>query len=1212
MALKRSRESIDQTTLPGIEIKRPPSLGFEHDQRSVSISVEAGPRNLGKAVKVIVPDFSDPHRPKTCLEVDFPIVPINALSRLEGNAGKPIYQMSKWWARRRSSVFRAMLLAAAMQAPTSVDENGAALLDEEGVPIPDETEAAKAVWDVYYANHQKANNFSTLKVLDCFMGGGTTLVEGSRLGFQVSGVDLNPVAWFVVKNELACTDPDAVSGFFRRIEAELKPVIQPFYVTGCPRGHVGRWFHLSTDDNQTMEMPADFDPLGIAPERLKEYRYEGPEIIYTFWAKHSPCSKPGCSHRTPIFRSPVIAEKKLGVKYVELHCKNCKTAFHAELGAARMAPSAERVVLENEFPFTELSQPFAKRLLDYGKGSAAECLDRAKELASMVGEEVGLKCPNCGEFAGQFLRDVLGQHSQAIRRSDIDKKHLHILPPRNGTKAVYTYLLIDPDWLSGSPGIDGSRAMGGYADAPLEESRLWFQSRLEHLRLIEVRGRIKLDEDISAPDVSGADDSAEKDLNGPAVDVGAEGEATLPDRKTFGLPHFVTLADGRRIDTRKGTVVAKATVACQFCGTKQNIIEGLRKAKHSAPLATYALQCVCPFCKEEGRVYDGRYFVAPNCRDVDRLVAALNLWEKEKVGSLAPFWPKEGIPFGWQTHYWSIPDHGYTHWYRMFNPRQLLIHALLLRTIMESGEVDVSVREQALGAFQQYLRNQCMFAFWNPQRDTIEPHFSNNNYVAKQLVTENCVFPQLGRGNWTSCSEKVIEALEWCREPWEPVVDGESAKSAKVLTLDPVIPDSATIECRSSSDLPDFPNESIDLVVTDPPFGDNFIYSEMANFFYAWLRIPFSKWYPSLGAAKDSPNSQEAVKNVAHHPDDADAFYQSMMTACWSEACRVLKRGGLMAFTFHHSEDGQWAIVLEALMDSGFYIEAIYPVTSDESKGENAEFGSKKIEYDMLHVCRKRLSEPVPVSWAKMRQWVKKELDRLKQLLASYLANDLSEADIRVILRGKALEFYSRHYGKVFTSADEPMHISHALAGINQLLDEGTGGADRPPSIVQPIAYQFLRLFNARSSYPSDEITKNLFGTAIRLKDLIDRGWIEERNRIVSVVPIADRFEFARLRPRKEMKTEIDQAHFLIGAAMPNSGVNLEQELSKDTWMLRKTVDAVLEWYSKMAISDQVRHAATLARTILRASVEKLRQQPGALEEQLSLFNDWEEADVRL
>ena len=63
----------------------------------------------GREVAVETVDFSDPDRPKTCLEVDFPIIPINQIAVIEGNAGKPIYQMSKWWARRRSSVFRSML-----------------------------------------------------------------------------------------------------------------------------------------------------------------------------------------------------------------------------------------------------------------------------------------------------------------------------------------------------------------------------------------------------------------------------------------------------------------------------------------------------------------------------------------------------------------------------------------------------------------------------------------------------------------------------------------------------------------------------------------------------------------------------------------------------------------------------------------------------------------------------------------------------------------------------------------------------------------------------------------------------------------------------------------------------------------------------------------------------------------------------------------------
>ena len=89
----------------------------------------------GKAVTLETVDFSDPNRPKTCLEVDFPILPVNQVAAIEGNAGKPVYQMSKWWARRRSSVFRSLLIAASTKAPE------------------DENLASKVVWDSYYANH---------------------------------------------------------------------------------------------------------------------------------------------------------------------------------------------------------------------------------------------------------------------------------------------------------------------------------------------------------------------------------------------------------------------------------------------------------------------------------------------------------------------------------------------------------------------------------------------------------------------------------------------------------------------------------------------------------------------------------------------------------------------------------------------------------------------------------------------------------------------------------------------------------------------------------------------------------------------------------------------------------------------------------------------------------------------------------------------------
>ena len=122
---------------------------------------------------------------------------------------------------------------------------------------------------------------------------------------QMYGNDLNPVAWFVVKNELAQVDPKEVQRLLDRIEAEVKPQIMPFYACDCPRGHKGKWTNKTTGK----VMGPDFDPLALTPKERSKYEYSGPEVIYTFWAKHGPCQATGCQHRTPIMSSPVIAVK---------------------------------------------------------------------------------------------------------------------------------------------------------------------------------------------------------------------------------------------------------------------------------------------------------------------------------------------------------------------------------------------------------------------------------------------------------------------------------------------------------------------------------------------------------------------------------------------------------------------------------------------------------------------------------------------------------------------------------------------------------------------------------------------------------------------------------------------------------------------------------------------------------------------------------------
>ncbi len=1191
------------------------------------------PPNLAKAIRLPVPDFSDPNRKLTCLEVDFPIAPINALSKLEGNAGKPIYQMSKWWARRRSSVFRSLLIAAGTEAPANPEE------------------AAKRVWDHYYCNHQKAGSFKTLKVIEPFMGGGTTLVEGARLGFQLTGVDLNPVAWFVTKNELACSDPIQVKTFFDQIEAEVKPLIQPFYTTTCPRGHKGRWIDVRTGK----AAPESLDAVDLPPERRKHYRWDGPEVIYTFWAKHGSCAgsqgQP-CGHRTPIFRSPIIAEKKLRTYYIPITCTSCGHAFNAELGETRMAPGAERVIVENEPPFTELSQGFAQRLKDYSKGNGTEKRQRVEELRALVDDEPGLTCPHCAAFAGDQVKNTIERHAKpSTSVGSIKKTNFDI-----GSRPVFMYLLIHPKWMEGTPGKDAKGVeYGGWAGADPKTTAAWWSARLEHLALVEVRGRVKLSEDESASieEVDSPDSDASE-----SGDTDEAGEDDAADRKLFGPPARVTLADGTLFDTRKGTVPGKSQFRCDADGNEQDMLTSVKQTGHTAPVAPCALQCHCPECDAEGYTYGGRYFAAPTNFDVQNLVAAEHEWLNRKDADLSGCWPTSpcwdaymmrangGVNDGW----------GYTHWWKMFNARQLLVHTQLLRaTDAAAPSQSLDVCEQILGIVQQYLRNQNMFCFWDFGYDKLVPMMSNANYHPKSQVVENCAFHTLGRGNLYSARDTVLNGLAWALEPWEVVLlpenSGSTKKSAKALCEDPATGGETALICASSSDLSSIAAATCDLAITDPPFGNNLFYGDLADFFYVWMRLPLLRWYQGMPERayfepERTPRAIEAVQNSVEHPDDreewesepvieeewldtirqavgdptlqideanplyrrepASQFYCNTLTACWAETARLLKPGGLMAFTFHHSADAPWVDVLEALFNAGFVLVATYPIRSDETKGAGGAFGSRKIEYDIVHVCRKRLDSPEPVAWAAMRRWVKAEAARYKELLEHVHGQDLTQADLMVILRGKALEFFSRHYGQVLTGDGQILGVRDALLGINLLLDDlvasGEEGALRPPDNVEPASRLYLSLFSVRADMSRDELSKTLRGTGVEPNDLQARGWLRVVGTKVHAKPIGERFTEFRVpgRTRKAvLKTDLDQAHFLIGLATLGSGLKFEDEMFSWGVNLKRSTDAILEWYSQTAKDKSIREAAERALRLVVA----WRNRPIGEEAQMPLFN---------
>jgi putative DNA methylase len=940
------------------------------------------------------------------------------------------------------------------------------------------------------------------------MGGGTTLVEGSRLGMQMVGNDLNPVAWFVVKQELANVDLEEVKKLLADIEAEVKPQIMPYYYCDGPQGEKGKWTHLPSNK----AMPADFDPLTISREQRKDYKYEGPEIIYTFWAKHGPCQVTGCGHRTPIMTSPVMAVKTLTVKHWAHTCGKCGEAFDVEEEAARMAPDAPFYVAPTESPYS--------------------VLDRKK----------GVICPHCG-------------HSAMVNLG------------KGKNKPVQLSLLVHPQWLAGEAKQDvHDQPYGGSAQDDVAATTRWDAARAAKIRLLEVRGAL--------PD-----------------------EVTDPETGASFAPE-------------KGTVPKRSNYACSACGTVQDVLTTIKATGKTGPMAAYAVQGYAPKRDQASKPYSGRFFAAYDAAYAKQYDAALAEWETRKDTDLKDYWPRSELPYGFMTHHLQggVPNHGFTHWWTMYNPRQLLVHAQLLRAIIEVGDYDWHVREYVIGALQQYLNFQNGMCHWNIQRDCVAQLFANNNFHPKSTTIENGVFSILGSGNWESCCQTIVEGLAWAKEPWDAVgkealsrinpqlSEQISGKSEKVMPGDPVL--DVAVYQGSSTDLSQLEDGSLDLVVTDPPFGGLLHYSELSDFFYVWLRLALKSKYPAIFGPEYTPKSLEAVANRAREPEDPDGFYQRLLTQCWREAHRALKPSGILAFTFHHSEDEPWVAVLESLFDAGYYLEATYPIRSDETKGEG-EFGSKTIEYDIIHVCRKRTEEPKPVSWGRMRREVMADVRQLQAMLENHAKEGLPAADIQVIRRGKALEYFSRHYGKVYVDEGRAISVKEALVGINQLIDEDADkGKEVPPVTAEPMTRQFLRTFDGKAEIARDQLQKFLRGTITTPDEFVQRGWCSEKNKVFTLV---DPLDFARDwqgKHKRKLTSDLDQALVLIGACFDSSGINAADTLKNENFKPHAALRSLLEWLSRCGATQQTRNAASRALSIYNNWAASHQQQV----QQMALF----------
>lgn len=112
------------------------------------------------------------------------------------------------------------------------------------------------------------------------------------------------------------------------------------------------------------------------------------------------------------------------------------------------------------------------------------------------------------------------------------------------------------------------------------------------------------------------------------------------------------------------------------------------------------------------------------------------------------------------------------------------------------------------------------------------------------------------------------------------------------------------------------PNNSLDYIFIDPPFGGNLMYSELNFLWESWLKI-FTNQKP------------EAIQCTSQDKSIND--YRAIMAACFQEAFRTLKPGRWMTVEFSNTQASVWNAIQIALQEAGFVVANVSAI--DKKKG---------------------------------------------------------------------------------------------------------------------------------------------------------------------------------------------------------------------------------------------------------------------------------------
>jgi adenine-specific DNA methylase len=513
-------------------------------------------------------------------------------------------------------------------------------------------------------------------------------------------------------------------------------------------------------------------------------------------------------------------------------------------------------------------------------------------------------------------------------------------------------------------------------------------------------------------------------------------------------------------------------------GHKHDVKETLQRRDERPTFDRFALQYIDPHGNKRIKEFDEK-----DAKRVDEANARLiDLHEELPI-------PNQRIPDGDKTG--ALLNYNYEQFNELFTKRHRLTFGLLFKKAWDTREREFehadpqNIAEFLITAVSNCLEYNSKLCKWHVGYQIGFNVFERHAYVPKvQPVEGNPLNHEENSTALRNFSQKVVEAKRYCKRPFEKIKNNQKGEVEQFYVDSENISEDrvADLNCKTAERV-DEDDGSVDYVITDPPYYDNVQYSELSDYFYVWLRECLHEEYDEF-RPELVPKAREIVANKSANKDEE--FFVESLANVFSECHRVLKQDGEIVFTYHHNENEAWSVILEALIRSGFTITGAYPVQSEMPNNPHIS-DLDNAEYDILVYANKEQADE-EITLTELRQNLFFELqDMAAEERERH--EDLSKADLGVILRGKCMYYYSRHYPNVY-SEGEQAGIDEALETVDSIIEQVLEGSVNLPASIDPLSEAYAA-FIQRGSEDYDQLNKQLLAKNLNVSDMEDENLVE-------------------------------------------------------------------------------------------------------------------------